>query len=416
MRSQNNMADKNELKQAAFELAVAELRGRVIFDEYRSGEKKITEVQLQQFREQAEKARAHVEAIRKEVPDIAGKSYWWDVPYDMTKPAGNFPDTFLLPDGIYTEQEDFEETDGFLMERGLQYDTTQTLFEFYLSNPNYVVLYADRKRLKANLGVPVQRNVILCAKEELPTHRQVGAYQGERPYDVTKTWEYQHLKSEAASIAGRLPGELQEYEEWHDNAERFMNALFDNSIFTNKERWLMGEMDSDSYYTSEMYRDLRRMEKQEKAQEKISQMEWQMKQMRERAARVQAQYQKYELERAKAKLDKGVTLRFMRCGYAFYLENALAALVLINRTESVFKVHHSGTISPYDIFGRIGDCREVLREVPNPAPFVAFALEQYGSRIKPYSPLALRPKNASDELWRYWAERRLEEFLLSANP
>lgn len=404
------MADKNDFRQAAFELAIAELRGRLVYEEYRSGN--VTKAELQAYAAEAEKRKQQAELLRREVPGAEGKSYWWDIPYEIDSPSGSFPDTFALPGGIYTEQDDFKAGYGFELERAEQFDSVHMMSEFYLSSDRYVTLYADRKALKANLAAKVHRKAILCAEEKLPTHQDVGEYQGERPYDVRNRWEYRHLQSEIQSIAGRLPGELNAYDEWHDNAERVWNGLFENSPFTNQERWLMGEMDSDSYYTSDMYRDLRRMEKEEKAREEISRMEYQMKEMQRQAAKVQAQYQRYQMQRARAKMDKGITLRFMRCGYAFYLENRLAAVLLSNRPEPVWQIHHTGTVSPYQIFGRIGDCQEVDRRMPDPAPCIDFILQEYGSRLKPYSPLALRPKYASDEIWRYWAESRLENFLL----
>ena len=46
--------------------------------------------------------------LRRTVPEAAGKSYWWDIPYKIERPAGQFADVYAMPEGIYSEQADFE--------------------------------------------------------------------------------------------------------------------------------------------------------------------------------------------------------------------------------------------------------------------------------------------------------------------
>ena len=407
------MAEKSELKEAAFSLALTELRGRLLYDSFRAGNSSVTAKALKALEAKREEECRRLNDLRRTVPEAAGKSYWWDIPYKIERPAGQFADVYAMPEGIYSEQADFEETFGLRLEESKRRYIVSDILNIYLSFSDYVVLYADRKRLKAAVSAPVTVKAILCCEEELPRQRSVGQYEGPAAVDPKRSYEYRRLESEIRSVSGRLAGELESFDRWHDTAERILNAAA-GSPFTDRERWLMGQMDNDSYYTTELYRDYRKMEMREKAREEISRMEYQMEQMRRQAAAADAARKRYEMRRAKANLDRDITMRFMRCGYTFYLGQELVGITAIRRPEMVYQVHHRGTISPYALFGRIGDCRELGFQTPDPGPLIPFILQNYAGRMKPYSPLASRPKNASDELWRYWAEKRFA-FLVEEN-
>lgn len=171
------MADKSELKQAAFELAMNELRGRLLYEDYVEKNGKVFREQVSAFATRIAEERKSVDEVRRNVPELAGKSYWWDVPYDITKPVEEFPGTFAFSEGIYTEQDDFEETYGLMLARAKQCDTAHDVFNIYLTFSDYVTLYADRKALKVNPAAKVQRKAIYCAEEELPVQKTVGEYE-----------------------------------------------------------------------------------------------------------------------------------------------------------------------------------------------------------------------------------------------
>ena len=139
-----------------------------------------------------------------------------------------------------------------------------------------------------------------------------------------------------------------------------------------------------------------------------------MEQMKKQAAKAQADRQQYELQRAWARQQQGFLLKMIRCGYAIYLKEYLVGIVIINRPEMFWQLRHQGDLSPYNIYGGMDEAKKLGCETPDPAPLMEFILREYGARLKPYSVLASCPKNASDEIWRCWAEKRFA-FLVEEN-
>ena len=88
-------------------------------------------------------------------------------------------------------------------------------------------------------------------------------------------------------------------------------------------------------------------------------------------------------------------------------------IVIAKGPVMVFRVRHRGEISPYDIFGDVSEMRETEYQIPDPGSLLPFIAAEYSGKMKPYSVLSTRPKNASDKLWRYWAELRFAGLLSS---
>ena len=403
------MAEKEELKQAAFSLGMTELRGRLLYDRYRRGMEGASEENLERIAAEREEECRRVNQIRQSVPGIEGKSYWWDLPYEIKNPPGRFAGTFAMPDGIYSEQDDFSEACGVTLTRNDSRFLVSDVLSSYFSYSDYVVLYADRKKMKARITSPVTMKVILCAREEQPPRQVTGLKEPPPPFIAEQSYDYWYLQREIRSIAGGLSGELRAFEERRDNFERFVNS----SLYTNEERWLRGEMSSDSYYSSELYRDLRRDEIKEKAESQISALKWKLHQLEVKERQIDSERKRYDFYRVKAGLGSDIVMHLMRCGYAFYLDGELVGIVIAKGPVMVFRVRHRGEISPYDIFGDVSEMRETEYQIPDPGSLLPFIAAEYSGKMKPYSVLSTRPKNASDKLWRYWAELRFAGLLSS---
>lgn len=397
------------MKKAAFSLGMTELRGRLLYDRFRRGMEGASEENLEKIAAEREEECRKVNQIRKTVPELEGKSFWWDLPYDIENPPGQFGDTFAMPEGIYSEQDDFSGACAVTLEKNSFPYLVSEVLASYFSSPDFVVLYADRKRMKAKPVSPITVKAILCAQEEQPAEQAAEEKEPPPPFIAENTYDYWYLQREIRSIAGNLSGELQAFERRRDNFERIVNC----SIYTDEERWMRGEMSSSSYYTSELYRDLRRSEIKEKAQEQIAAMEWKLHQLKVKERQIDAARKRYAFYRAQARLTQNIVMYLMRCGYAFYLDDDLVGIVIAKGPAMVYQIRHQGGISPYDIFGNVLKMRETEYQLPDLGRLLPFIVSEYGKKMKPYSVLSARPKNASDELWRYWAELRFAELLAS---
>lgn len=403
------MVDKSKLKEAAFLLALEEQKGRIAYNYFLKEEIKENELAL--ISENIRNQQNIVEGFRKNIPEVQGKSYWWDIPYEITKPVGEFLGTFAFQNGIYTEQDDFSETFGGYIEKAPMFETSIDVFQSYLSSEKYIPLFVNRKLLKSNLNATVQRKVILCAEEQATFKLDLSSY-GDFYITLEEDSADARLRLEQCQMESDYYSDIMNFRSRQDNIERLINSLDGDGPFTHSFLWTSGQMSNDLYYRNELYRDYREMEIRQKAQEKIAAIEYQRYLRHRKKVEAQGAYSRSQTRRMIANYDKGTIMRFMRCGYIFYMEGYLAAVVLMNEPTSIYEIRHHGDVSPYDIFGNIGSCKKTALEIPNPAPVIDFVLQKYKYFMKLYSPLALRPKNASDELWRYWMEQSFAEYVI----
>ena len=77
------MADKQELKQAALLLGATEMKGRFLYDSFQRKDPSVTEEILESLSDFRERQCREVNLLRQSVPGTEGKSYWWDLPYDI---------------------------------------------------------------------------------------------------------------------------------------------------------------------------------------------------------------------------------------------------------------------------------------------------------------------------------------------
>lgn len=402
--------DKDRLKDAALALAVTELRGRLLHRRFQLSPAPGQLEALQALQQKHEAQRRALNDIRRSIPECEGKAYWWDIDYKAEKLPVPFADCLSMPQGIYSEQDDFEDHSGGFLTRAGRSITVMDALRQYFSMSDYIVLYADRKRMKANLNAPLSMRAILCCEESAAAPEKDSANHRPMPQETDNSYEYRRLQREAAAISDHLSEQIAAFDRRNDSLERLLNAAANRGPFTDQESWLMGMTDDDDYYTTALYREYRQNEMKEKARDEISRLEYQMQQMRKQAARAQEDRQHYELNRSLARQREGFILKLIRCGYVFYLQQQFVGLVVIARPEMLFHLRHRGTLSPYDIYGSVLEAKTSGYVMPDPLPLMDFILQKYGVGLKPYSVLASRPKNASDEFWRCWAEKRFAFF------
>lgn len=404
------MDGKEGLKEGALALAMTELQGRLLCRSWQLSQTPDQLEALQMLQQKHETQKNALNALRRSIPECEGKTYWWDIDYDVKEIPVPFEDCLSMPWGIYSVQDDFEESRGGFLTGARRSVTVMDALQQYFSMSDYIVLYADRKRMKANLNEPLSLRAILCCEEGAAVTEHTNVNYRPIPQETGSSSEYRRLQQKAAAVSRNLSEQLSSFDKSNDSMERFLNAATNRGLFTDRESWLMGETGDDDYYTTALYREYRQNEMKEKASDEISRLEYQMQQMRKQAARAQEERQHYELSRSLAKQQEGFKLKVLRCGYVFYLQQELVGIVVIARPERMFLLRHCGTLTPYDIYGSALGTKPLEYVMQDPLPLMDFVLQKYGAYLKPYSVLASRPKNASDEFWRCWAEKRFEVF------
>lgn len=146
---------KEKLKEAAFSLAMTELRGRLLYRRYRQAPSSVSRENILAVQKEWEEQRRKLDALRGTIPECEGKRYWWDISYDVEAPFETFESCLSLPQGVYSEQDNFAEYHGGFLDRAEQQLNVADVLNSYFRMSDYVVLYADRKQMKANLTAPV---------------------------------------------------------------------------------------------------------------------------------------------------------------------------------------------------------------------------------------------------------------------
>lgn len=403
------MAEKKELRELVLALARLELEGRDAYRSHLLGSERAAD-EIERIKTSHVELLKEVNQLRRRFTEMDGKKYWWDISYDISHPPVHFPGTFSMERGILTEQEDFLETHGLEMKEAYKTCMASDLMDVYMKISGYTVLYVDRKKVRMNLYEKMSVKVICCCEEKAPD-LQISEYDGPEVYQAEGTWEYQKLLKDREAVAGGIQEKMDKYNSRRDTEERILNYLDGNDLHTVEEQALRGRISTSDYLENLAQRELREDAIRRRELDEIAQIEAQMEQLRIKAAKAQAQKMKYDIKRAQSR-KQGYTMRLMRCGYVCYLKEELVGIVLFTGPETVYQIEHHGTISPYSsIFGNIRSCKEVGEEIPDPTMVLPFVNREYRNRMKPFAPLSSCPQNASEQLWRYWAEMRLADRL-----
>ena len=390
---------KAELKEKAFKLAMSELMARSAYEKALENDQEKN--RLKEYEKKVDVLTKEASDIRNQIPELADKTYWWDIPFDVRKIMDESKDTIAFPEGIYVEQDDFDTDAPLEVGKIVNRYRGGDVLSLFLSNvsDDKVILYANRKELKQRVMDWIDIKEIVAFDMYSNGHSVFGLSRN------SNYWQQSQLIREINSAEARLRGndaylqsELSEFDSQWDMRERFRHS----SIWTNDERWFRGEMSNDDYLREGIWRDYANSQIANKRSEEAARIRYQIHQKKRELAELQAQKVKTII----ASNDKGNILRFMRCGQVFYFEGEILAITMYKKPVAVYEGRYKEFEMPETIHGKITNCHVMLRRKPDPIPFMEFVLEQYGHLIKPYNVLASRPQGASDECWRAWAELR----------
>ena len=400
--------DKSDLKKAAFDLALAEVYARVAYEKYQKKVRGYDSKEINKQEDYVSGLKDKVQMIHGQLPELSDKSYWWSIPFDISKPDPENPDTFALARGIYTEQDEVEDYGGFELKQKSHCVYGGDVLRLYLTGreSSQMTLYVNRKELKKHLTDWIDVKYILnCETDILGEIGNLKEYSGVRPGTVEYLRMEQQIQqdmSQIRSVSNILEADLASHEARWDAREMIRHG----SIFNNQERYMQGKMSADDYYREELWRDYEQSQLKNKAYEEESRIRHRIEQEQERMRQVRAAYAKTIAENAIRLVNRGNTVRFMNCGKVFYYKDEIMAITINTDIRPVYEAKYLGTLQIDRLEGKISGNRIIMNKVPSPVPLMEFILEQYGPKLKPYNVLSARPSGASDAMWRLWAEKR----------
>lgn len=390
--------DKHDLKQAAQLLATAELKARLIYDREQSMEADDPRLDgvrslRRELVRQVEQHTGEVNRIRAAIPELAGKAYWWDIPFDVTRPDPE-EEGFSLPGGFYQEVRFDPQAEYSLLDGDEQYRNAGYLLALYAGvggRSSYIPLYLSKKKFRAYYDRPLEvrpiYNVMYVDREY-----DVISHINTVPSPSARIWAaFQREAEEARQITRER---VAEYNERQDALERRRH----DSFWTDEERWMAGQMDTEDYVSASIRRTWGENEITDKARRKEADRRF-LTSLKAREA--DRSY------RASGKTTESSHLvRLMCVGEAVYHGDELLAVVAYRMESPVQEITCSPDFRVESLSGPVYGCRQMFERRPEYASLVAFLVERYGDEMPAYSPLKPRPAGCPDGLWRMWAESR----------
>lgn len=393
------MIDLRDLRLAAGALASAEVKARLVHDRLRrmaASDPGYGAVKglLAEKTAQVEALTRAANELRASIGEAAGKSYWWDIPFDVDRPAP-VAEGFSFPDGYYLEVR-FDPRAGSPLLDSKRLNPHASLYMNTFSPfPNDyadVPLYLNRKRFRAHFGSCLEVRPIYHVMEIRGEFRTV-SHIDTSPSPAAMIMQAYHRRAAAARQETRE--QVDAYNHRQDDLERMVH----NSFWTNEERWFAGQMASEDYYAEQLWRDYGETSITSKARDRDSDDHF-LSSLRAIEAN-----RGYSAGQRRGTASSPL-VRLMKVGEAVYHGEELLALVVHQQECPVEEVQCGTDFSAASLSGSVFDVKHLFYRKPDLAPVIGFLLRQYAGELARYNPLKPRPTGCPDGLWRVWAEAR----------
>lgn len=375
-----------EIKQKRQQLEAETLAAQENFDHSLTEVKELTE---------------QVNSLRAQLPELAGKQYWWDVPFRPEETTE--PDSYCFDDGVYMETAPLStgmEGANSVLRHKVQH-LNYTLLSSRLTDPAFIPLFLDKKKLKLHLNDTMELREIYNVMSSWGTYGVI-SYMNTSEDPSAAIWR----SYQAAAEARRAEyGEfLEEHEERWDNRERWRHW----SLYTNEERWLANRMSNEDYFRESLWREYATWDKRDKMRDDINLM------------RLKAEEAMRKAREARVKSHKGAeyeinTLRLIQVGEVIYCGDEIIAILLRNTPQSVMEYDGTPEIDMENLTGPYFNRRELFRKKPALIPLARYIAAAYEDKLPAHKVLKLRPQGCPDDLWRAWSEIRWARQVIAKN-
>lgn len=225
----------------------------------------------------------------------------------------------------------------------------------------------------------------------------------------------QELRRELREVDRELEGKLSRHEDLWDFKERWEN----NSLYTNRERYVRGMVSTEEYYTEDVFRSSRKADIEFDAFQEKSNLEYQisklqneLKQKREaiqqkkrekQAQKVTAQLA--DMRKRKSYVSKLVASVSVQAELIFHDEK-LMAIYVPQQPREAFEITADGGWEFRTLKGHILNFRETEGGKADTEVLYHFLMENYGRSIKTMKKVPPKPKGLSEKEWSMWIKLR----------
>lgn len=385
--------NKELLKQAVMQLLEAEAVCRRLYAYHKSNEK--GNADFDKAYKDVILLANRVREIQQQIPELAEKRYWWDIPFSLEE--CDVPDGFSFEDGEYIESDSvyMEEEDGkkYLLKKSSVIDYSRMARD--LTQGIYIPLFVNKKQLRLHINEPMVRrelyNAVWFQKWEMNvpdlTHNKENA---------VEIWnDYQ---KEAVFRQAEFEEYLKAYNEKMNEVEKIAHA----SLFTNEERWFAGRMSTEDYLKENVLREWAPLEKNRK-------MLNELQKMRMQATLKTQKIRERQMEMRRNAIHERKTIRIFPVGHVIYYENQIMAIFLNQTETTVWEYECDPKTELTELTGRCYDARILYNKKGLLIPLVQYLAAAYKNKLPDFNVFSLKPSGCPEFVWRSWIEARWRE-------
>lgn len=221
----------------------------------------------------------------------------------------------------------------------------------------------------------------------------------------------QELRRELREVDSELEEKLSHHEDFWDFKERWEN----NSLYTNRERYIRGMASMEEYYGEDVFRSYKKADIEFDAFQEKSNLEYQIRQLeneletkkealRQKKREKQAQKvtaQLADMRERKSYVSKLVASVSVQAELIFHDEK-LMAIYVPQQPGEAFEITADGGWEFRTLKGHILNFRETEGGKADSRVLYHFLMENYGSSMKTMKKVPLKPERLSEEEWSMW--------------
>ncbi len=396
--------DKSDLREVATKLASAEFLcktlNKILSDAQDGSDDKQIHKNLEAALVQVKELTLEANRIRLAIPELAGKRYWWDVPFTVQEPS--FEDTFCFDDGIYIESDKidcvFDERHWYVKPKKetVGYD----LLSSQLTNRDTILFYLNRKELLNKINSCFEMRYIYNV---MSVTRQYEVVSYLNPSISPVSLALREYEQQREMLLQEQDIELGKSQQEHDKRWDLYEMISHGSLMTNEERWLYGKMSNERYFNEKVMRDYYGDDKVKKIKEAYNSR---ILDIRNRSQTMQQLAQRNYVKSKTSVAGEANIIRTMPVGEVYYCNDEIIAILTYKEPQQITEYDCDSNVTLTELNGKYYTRKFLFDKVPAPAPLARYIAMQYSADLPKYNVLGSCPKGCPDELWRVWAEIR----------
>lgn len=396
--------DKSNLEQIALQLASAEFfckgLSKIALETQNKSENNIVLAKLEAACARVKELTLEANRIRSALPELASKSYWWDVPFTAEEPS--FDNVFSFDNGIYIEGDKIcSVLNGikWYMQPQKEYiDYSQ--FSSRLTGDNAILFYLNKKELLNNINSRFEKRYIYNV---MSVTRYFETISYMNPYVSPISLVLNDYKQQQEMLLQEREKSLDEAQREHDRRWDIYEMISHNSLMTNEERWLYGKMKDEQYFNERIIRDYYGGDKARKIKKEY---ERDLADIRNRSQQAQRLAQKRYVKSETSVTGEANIIRVMPVGEVLYCNDRIITIFCYKSPQQITEFDCDKNIVLNELCGEYYTKKELFAKAPDAAPVARHIAMHYSDILPKYNVLSPRPKGCSDELWRVWTEIR----------